>query len=92
MRSYLKELDDKKPVILCGDLNVAHQVCICIVFAASTIKSGCVANKSWDTSCKLLVKYDNITWSKELNDYYRIAIRNYELQEAGSSGSCEWLE
>lgn len=23
-RSYLKELDDKKPVIICGDLNVAH--------------------------------------------------------------------
>ena len=23
-RSYVKELDDKKPVILCGDLNVAH--------------------------------------------------------------------
>ena len=23
-RSYIKELDDKKPVILCGDLNVAH--------------------------------------------------------------------
>lgn len=23
--SYLKELDEKKPVILCGDLNVAHQ-------------------------------------------------------------------
>lgn len=24
-RSYLKELDSKKPVILCGDLNVAHK-------------------------------------------------------------------
>lgn len=24
-RGYLKELDSKKPVILCGDLNVAHQ-------------------------------------------------------------------
>ncbi|XP_018414081.1 PREDICTED: DNA-(apurinic or apyrimidinic site) lyase isoform X2 [Nanorana parkeri] len=24
-RSYLKELDNKKPLILCGDLNVAHQ-------------------------------------------------------------------
>ena len=24
-RAYLKELDGKKPVILCGDLNVAHQ-------------------------------------------------------------------
>ena len=24
-RKYLKNLDDKKPVILCGDLNVAHQ-------------------------------------------------------------------
>ena len=24
-RSYLKRLDEKKPVILCGDLNVAHQ-------------------------------------------------------------------
>lgn len=24
-RAYLKGLDDKKPVILCGDLNVAHQ-------------------------------------------------------------------
>ena len=24
-RDYLKQLDDKKPVILCGDLNVAHQ-------------------------------------------------------------------
>ncbi len=24
-RAYVKELDDKKPVILCGDLNVAHQ-------------------------------------------------------------------
>ncbi len=23
-RSYIKGLDDKKPVILCGDLNVAH--------------------------------------------------------------------
>lgn len=23
-RQYLKELDDKKPVVLCGDLNVAH--------------------------------------------------------------------
>lgn len=23
-RKYLKELDNKKPVILCGDLNVAH--------------------------------------------------------------------
>jgi exodeoxyribonuclease-3 len=25
LRSYLKELDEKKPVIYCGDLNVAHQ-------------------------------------------------------------------
>ena len=25
MRSYLKSLDNKKPVIYCGDLNVAHQ-------------------------------------------------------------------
>ncbi len=25
MRAYLKQLDAKKPVILCGDLNVAHQ-------------------------------------------------------------------
>ncbi|NCE63928.1 exodeoxyribonuclease III [Pseudoflavonifractor sp. 524-17] len=25
MRSYLKGLDGKKPVVLCGDLNVAHQ-------------------------------------------------------------------
>lgn len=24
-RDYLKELDDKKPVVLCGDLNVAHK-------------------------------------------------------------------
>jgi len=24
LRNYLKELDAKKPVILCGDLNVAH--------------------------------------------------------------------
>lgn len=24
-RAYLKELDEKKPVILCGDLNVAHE-------------------------------------------------------------------
>ncbi|MBN7773039.1 exodeoxyribonuclease III [Clostridium aminobutyricum] len=24
-RNYLKELDQKKPIILCGDLNVAHQ-------------------------------------------------------------------
>ena len=24
-RNYLLELDKKKPVILCGDLNVAHQ-------------------------------------------------------------------
>ena len=24
-RNYLLELDEKKPVILCGDLNVAHQ-------------------------------------------------------------------
>ena len=24
-RNYLKQLDQKKPVILCGDLNVAHQ-------------------------------------------------------------------
>ncbi len=24
-RDYLKQLDDKKPVILCGDLNVAHE-------------------------------------------------------------------
>ena len=24
-REYLKELDSKKPVILCGDLNVAHE-------------------------------------------------------------------
>ncbi len=24
-RNYLSELDKKKPVILCGDLNVAHQ-------------------------------------------------------------------
>ncbi|XP_069465567.1 DNA repair nuclease/redox regulator APEX1 [Ambystoma mexicanum] len=24
-RAYLKDLDDKKPLILCGDLNVAHQ-------------------------------------------------------------------
>ena len=23
-RDYLKSLDEKKPVILCGDLNVAH--------------------------------------------------------------------
>lgn len=25
LRKYLKELDNKKPVIMCGDLNVAHQ-------------------------------------------------------------------
>ena len=25
LRAYLKDLDSKKPVILCGDLNVAHQ-------------------------------------------------------------------
>ncbi len=25
MRAYLKKLDEMKPVILCGDLNVAHQ-------------------------------------------------------------------
>ncbi len=25
LRKYLKELDEKKPVILCGDLNVAHE-------------------------------------------------------------------
>lgn len=25
MRAYLKELDSKKPVVLCGDLNVAHK-------------------------------------------------------------------
>lgn len=24
-RKYLKSLDDKKPIILCGDLNVSHQ-------------------------------------------------------------------
>lgn len=24
-RNYLKELDNKKPVVLTGDLNVAHQ-------------------------------------------------------------------
>ena len=24
-RNFLKELDEKKPVIICGDLNVAHQ-------------------------------------------------------------------
>ena len=24
-RNYLKELDNKKPVIVCGDLNVAHK-------------------------------------------------------------------
>ena len=24
-RAYLKKLDEKKPVIFCGDLNVAHQ-------------------------------------------------------------------
>ena len=24
-RAYLKQLESKKPVILCGDLNVAHQ-------------------------------------------------------------------
>ena len=24
-REYLRKLDDKKPVILCGDLNVAHK-------------------------------------------------------------------
>ena len=24
-RAYLKKLDDSKPVILCGDLNVAHK-------------------------------------------------------------------
>lgn len=24
-RKYLKELDEKKPVILCGDLNVSHK-------------------------------------------------------------------
>ena len=24
-REYLRELDGKKPVVLCGDLNVAHQ-------------------------------------------------------------------
>lgn len=25
LREYMKKLDLKKPVILCGDLNVAHQ-------------------------------------------------------------------
>ena len=24
-REYIKKLDEKKPVILCGDLNVAHK-------------------------------------------------------------------
>ena len=24
-RAYLKKLDEKKPVVMCGDLNVAHQ-------------------------------------------------------------------
>ena len=25
LREYLKKLDEKKPVIFCGDLNVAHE-------------------------------------------------------------------
>ena len=25
LRAYLQDLDSKKPVILCGDLNVAHE-------------------------------------------------------------------
>jgi AP endonuclease-1 len=25
LRNYVKELDSKKPVILCGDMNVSHQ-------------------------------------------------------------------
>jgi exonuclease III len=25
LRNYVKELDAKKPVILCGDMNVSHQ-------------------------------------------------------------------
>ena len=32
-RNYLTDLDSKKPVILCGDLNVAHSeigMCMCV--------------------------------------------------------------
>jgi len=25
LKKYMKKLDEQKPVILCGDLNVAHQ-------------------------------------------------------------------
>ena len=24
-RAYLKQLDEKKPVVVCGDMNVAHK-------------------------------------------------------------------
>lgn len=25
LRNYMKSLDEKKPVLLCGDMNVSHQ-------------------------------------------------------------------
>ena len=42
LRNHIKELDAKKPVILCGDLNVAHKE---IDLANKAIKSK--ANKQW---------------------------------------------
>lgn len=38
-KKYIQELDQKKPVIICGDMNVAHQeIGIIIVLALLNLK------------------------------------------------------
>ena len=44
LRNHIKELDAKKPVILCGDLNVAHKE---IDLANSNKANKAKANKQW---------------------------------------------
>lgn len=45
-RKYLKELDTKKPVVLTGDLNVAHEeIGILLIFASVFILNYLLQNK-----------------------------------------------
>ena len=52
-RNYLKELDEKKPVILCGDLNVAHKE-IDLKNPSSNRKNAGFSDEERDKMTKLL--------------------------------------
>lgn len=45
-KEYIKELDQKKPVIICGDMNVAHQEIGIINVLVST---------SFNFKCRILI-------------------------------------